>query len=93
MAQAVQITTTLPSGEYVVIDNAAAGNFTGNGGTRGTSTAGAPGYDTTWGATLPGTGGTLSQATNPYTNGTIPGFVASATLTTAAVVFKNPATY
>lgn len=71
MAQVKQITTTLPSGEFVVIDNAPAGNFAGNGSTLGSLTAGAPGYDITNGALLPGTGGTQSQATNPYPNGTV----------------------
>jgi hypothetical protein len=65
---AKQITSTLPLGEYVVIDDGPAGNYAGNGTTLGSVTAGAPGYDTTGGGALTGT---QTQDTNPYANGTV----------------------
>lgn len=87
MAQATQMTSGLPLGEYSVIDNAPAANYAGSGNVKGTITAGAPGYDNSIGCTLPGTAGTLSQATNPYQNGTIPDFLNNGkSFTSTAVV-------
>lgn len=93
MAQAQQIfggVTPTPGGEYVVVDNAPASNYAYTGGTKGTITAGASGYDNSVGCSLSGTAGTLSQATNPFKNGTIPDFLVSGTTSTAGVTFKNP---
>jgi len=64
MSQPAQVKfPTLPNSDYCVIDNSAPGNLIGV-----TSTAGAPGYDTTF-------PGANSQGANVYTNGTIPDFV------------------
>lgn len=88
MAQPVQITTGLSHGDYVVIDNGAAGN---NGNQNGlsspltTSIAGAAGYDNA-------ANGAVAQDTNFKANGTIPDFLSSGktfTTTTAACVPPN----
>lgn len=85
-----QMASGLPNGDYCVISNGTAQNYFGNGGTRGSLVAGAPGYDNSDGS-QPGCPGTTAQGTNPYPNGTIPGYLTSGTTSTAGVLFKNPA--
>lgn len=63
-----------PGGEYIVISNQEAQNYSGNGGTRGTLTAGASGYTNSEGSSLSGTAGSTAQGTNPYKNGTVPDY-------------------
>jgi hypothetical protein len=86
MAQPAQVTTTLPWGEYVVIDNGPATTTT-------TLNSGAPiGFDTTTGATAQAATPILSGAGN----GTVPDFVDDQTvilnsaLTGIRVTFQNP---
>lgn len=79
--------TPTPNGEYVVVSNGGASNYyatPGNPHPLGTITAGAPGYDDGI------FGGTTSQGTNPYKNGTIPDFLTTGTTSTAGVTFRNP---
>lgn len=85
MAQPAQMLSGLPSGEYSVIDNSAAGNGGVSGGI---------GYDTT-------APGAIAQGTNAFQNGTIPDAVNSApsskTVTVlvgvnnSTIKFHNPA--
>ena len=79
---ATQIKHGTPGGEYSVIDNGPAPAAT-------VLNAGAPiGYDTTTGA--------ASQGSNPFSNGTIPDCINSATTilnspATTRLLYRNPA--
>jgi len=80
---ATQIKHNTPGGEYSVVDNGPAPSAT-------VLNAGAPiGYDTTTGAT--------SHGSNPFSNGSIPGFLASGATTvlnnpaSATIKYRNPA--
>ena len=80
---ATQIKHNTPGGEYTVIDNGPAPAAT-------VLNAGAPiGYDTTTGAT--------SHGSNPFSNGSIPGFIASGATTVVnssantRLLWRNPA--
>lgn len=81
---ATQIKWGVNATEYCVIDDGTPFTFpTFNAGTH-------IGYDTL-------NNGTLTQGTNPYTNGTIPAFLASGATTvlnspsTTRLLFRNPA--